>query len=451
MKQNNNTWVSWNENLKHDYSHLFNISTERELVDAVSKSDKVRFFGSKQSSADIAANMPNLIDMTNYDKILSYDEENLEITVQSGIKLSEFLDAVEAKGWCIPCLPDINTVTLGGALATGTHGTSGKLLSEYMVSCRLILANGTVKEINAEDDLINAVRVSIGTLGVMSTLTFKCEPIYTLHVKEGPENDKVWLPKIKERLSKHDFLRVLWLPHTDNGYVIIGDKIDKDKPVNTYMGPSYLKHRRNTSKALYKYSNKYPWTTSIANKLLYFGFFRSKKEHKGSLYQATVTKSRGSTLELAEWTVALDKFPDLFKELKVLINSWSNNSFVHIPMDIRFVQKDNSWLSYAYKQDTVTVGCVCRNAADANEYEAFKTVEQLFLKYGGRPHWGKRFAAKDTVLNNLYPKWEDFKQVRKQLDPTNKFLNPYLLDVFNEKKQVLKKVYSKKQDVNEVA
>ena len=49
---------------------------------------------------------------------------------------------------------------------------------------------------------MQAVRVSLGALGVMSTVTFSCEPIYTLHVKEGPENDSEWLPKIKERFAK---------------------------------------------------------------------------------------------------------------------------------------------------------------------------------------------------------------------------------------------------------
>ena len=154
---------------------------------------------------------------------------NRTITVQSGIILGDLIEAIEAKGWCIPCLPDINTITIGGALATGTHGTSGKLLSEYMTKCNLILADGSVKEITDEDDIIDAVRVSLGVLGVMSTITFKCEPIYTLHIKEGPEADTEWLPKIKERLKKHDFLRILWLPHTDKGYVITGDKIDANK------------------------------------------------------------------------------------------------------------------------------------------------------------------------------------------------------------------------------
>ena len=434
MKQNNNgTWVSWNENVTYDYKSLFKITTEAELQDVIKNSEKIRVFGTKQSSADIAAGLETLLDITTYNKILSYNDAAHKVTVQSGVILGDLLEAIEAKGWCIPCLPDINTITIGGALATGTHGTSGKLLCEYITSCRIVLADGSIKEVTNKDDLINAVRVSLGVLGVMSEITFQCEPIYTLHLKEGPEDDKEWLPKIEERLQKHDFLRVLWLPHTDKGYVITGDKIDPNTVINEDLGPKYLKHRRAASKIVYKYTHVFPWITAIANKLLYKGFFSTRKEHKGSLYQATVTKSRGSTLELAEWTIGLDLFPKVFEELKTEINKWSNKSFIHIPMDIRFVYKDTSWLSYAYGKDTVTMGCVSRNAATADTYEAFKSIEKVFLKYGGKPHWGKRFMAKDAEISKIYDKWEDFKLLRRKLDPTNKFLNPYLTELFNEK------------------
>jgi L-gulonolactone oxidase len=434
MKQENNgVWTSWNENLTYKYKSLYRITTEKELQEVVAKKDKIRFFGTKQSSADIAAGIDTLIDITSYNKILSYNETERTVTVQSGVILGDLLEAIEAKGWCIPCLPDINTITIGGALATGTHGTSGHLLCEYMTSCTLVLANGSLKTVPKSDTLMQAVRVSLGALGVISTVTFSCEPIYTLHVKEGPENDSEWLPKIKERLQKHDFLRILWLPHTDKGYVITGDKIAPETKITENLGPKYLKHRRKASKILYKYSHVFPWITAIANRLLYKGFFSANKEYKGSLYQATVTKSRGATLELAEWTIGLDRFPLVFDELKTEINKWSNKSFIHIPMDIRFIYKDNSWLSYAYQEDTVTMGCVSRNAATADTYEAFKTIETIFLKYGGKPHWGKRFTAKDAALSKIYSKWEDFKQLRHRMDPTNKFLNPYLSKLFNEK------------------
>jgi hypothetical protein len=317
------------------------------------------------------------------------------VTVQAGIKLVDLIEAIEAKGWCIPCLPDINTVTLGGALATGTHGTSGSILSQYVHSCSLVLADGSIKEVEPEDELLDALRVSIGVLGVFSTISLQCVPSYTLHVKEGPQKDHEWLADLPSKIKKFSFLRVLWLPHTGHGYVITGDKIQADEQIVEKKGPSYLKHRRTASRFFYQWTTKLPWLTSWANKALYFAFFRSKKESKGTLYGATVTKSRGATLELAEWTVALDQFPKLFKELKSELNSWSNKAFVHIPMDIRFIQEDKSWLSYAYQQDTVTVGCVTRNAESADEYEAFNTVENKILKDGGRPDWGKRFKAKD--------------------------------------------------------
>ena len=187
------------------------------------------------------------------------------------------------------------------------------------------------------------------------------------------------------------FLRILWLPHTDKGYVITGDKIDPNTEIKEDLGPKYLKHRRTASKILYKYTHVFPWITAIANKLLYRGFFSSTKEHKGSLYQATVTKSRGSTLELAEWTIGLDDFPTVFEELKTEINKWSNKSFIHIPMDVRFVYKDKSWLSYAYEKDTVTMGCVSRNAATADTYEAFKSIEKIFSKTRRKTSLGKTF------------------------------------------------------------
>jgi L-gulonolactone oxidase len=429
-------WVSWNENIKHRYKTIHAIDNEDQFAQIIKTAENVRYFGNKQSSSDICAGTETLINIENYDQLLDTNTELRKVTVQAGMKLKDLLEFVESQNWCIPCLPDINTVTIGGALATGTHGTSGSILASYVVECRFISADGSIKTITAEDELMDAVRVSMGVLGAFSTVTFQCEESYTLHLTEGPEKDKDWMSQLQNYIDTYAFLRILWLPHTDVGYVIKGNKVQADKVVEENLGPKYLKHRRKASKLLYKYSHVVPWSTYFANKLLYRGFFSSKKEHKGSLYQATVTKSRGSTLELAEWTIALDVFPQVFEELKTVINSFKNNSFIHIPMDIRFVDEDQSWLSYAYKQKTVTMGCVSRNSATADSYEAFKTIERIFLKYGGRPHWGKRFAAKEADFSKVYPKWEAFKTLRKQMDPTNKLLNPYLASLFAEKTKV---------------
>lgn len=425
-------WVSWNANVRHDYSTLHEVKTEDEIIKAVISSDKVRVFGSKQSSADISAGTDTLISIADYNKLISINTDAKQITVQSGMILSDFLEIARDQGWCIPCLPDINTITLSGAISTGTHGTGkeGKTLSEYMIACKIVLASGEVKEVTATHPLMDPLRVSMGSLGVLSEITMQCEKDYTLHLKEGPMKDDEWTADLSQLLEKNDFLRILFLPHANSSYVIQGNKIPSDQKVNSTVARPFLSKRRAYSKALYSYTHRFPRFTVFANKILYKLFFRDKKEHKGNLYDATVTKSRGSTLELAEWTVPLSRFQELFAELRQMLNDPSTKTFIHIPMDVRFIKADNSWLSNAYDEDIVTVGCVCRNTAEADSYYAFKTVEALFLKYGGRPHWAKRFSAKAEQLSKLYPKWNDFMEIRKALDPNGKFLNPYLSEVF---------------------
>ena len=428
-------WVSWNNNIQHSYQQLHTIKNEQELINVLQNAPKqVRVFGSKQSSADIAAGTSTLIDNTNYNRILSYNIDKRQVTVQSGITLKALLQAIQAKGWAIPCLPDIDTVTLGGALATGTHGTGrdGHLLASYMVHCRLVLADGSVLEIAEGEKLMDAVRVSLGVLGVFSEITLACQPIYRLHLQEQPMRDKQWFSNFEHLLQAHEFTRILWMPHTHHGYVIPGDKIPFEQKIEEKQGPSYLKHRRKVSKWLYQYTSHFPKFTPFANRIIQGLFFSHKQSKTGTLYDATVTKSRSGTLELAEWTIALSRFPAVFRELKAAVEDWSNPAFIHIPMDIRFVKEDQSWLSYAYGEDCVTIGCVTRDADKADSYAAFTIIEEIFLKYGGRPHWGKRFQAKDQELSQLYPKWEAFKALRARLDPDGKFLNPYLKELFND-------------------
>ena len=55
-----------------------------------------------------------------------------------------------------------------------------------------------------------------------------------------------------------------------------------------------------------------------------------------------------------------------------------------------------------------------------------KALERIAGKYGGRPHWGKMNWAKASDLRPQYPKFDDFKAMRKDLDPNGIFVNNYL-------------------------
>ncbi len=53
----------------------------------------------------------------------------------------------------------------------------------------------------------------------------------------------------------------------------------------------------------------------------------------------------------------------------------------------------------------------------------FRACEAVFLRHGGRPHWGKVHYLDGDALAGRYPRWHDWWRVRDAHDPTGLFLN----------------------------
>jgi L-gulonolactone oxidase len=422
-------WISWNSNISHPYRRLGEIRQEEELTAFLGSSDSFRAFGTSQSSADICAGTEDLADMSSYARIVSIDRRRMQIRAQSGILLRDLILAGEKEGWSLPCLPDNDAITLGGAISTGTHGTTGGAhpLGEYMVSCSLADAEGNLREVGSDDPLMPALRCSLGLLGVLSEITMQFEPLRRLHISEEAVKDEVWMREWPGWLEENYFLRMLYIPHSGHAWVIRGNPVEDGAQPPQIDPPSFVRHRREWSRRLYGIGH--PAATRMSNRILRRLFFSHRSSSTGSLYQATVTKKRSSTLELAEWTIGQDRFNEVFSRFAGDLKA-DRKAYAHIPMDIRFLKSDGSWLSNAYHRDIVTVGCVTRDPRRADEYRAFDIIERAFLSAGGRPHWAKRFAAGRDEISGLYEKFDDFIELRRKMDPRGKFLNAYLRELF---------------------
>jgi hypothetical protein len=101
---------------------------------------------------------------------------------------------------------------------------------------------------------------------------------------------------------------------------------------------------------------------------------------------------------------------------------------VFFPIEVRYVKGDDIWLSPFYQRDTCSIAVHRHFEEDYSPY--FKTIEPIFQKYNGRPHWGKLNTLSRDDFRRLYPKWDDFSKVRRELDPEGRFLNPYLRKLF---------------------
>ena len=85
-------------------------------------------------------------------------------------------------GWALPAIPWYIDQTIGGAVATATHGSSFTYgsLSNQLVALELMTADGALLPLSLADPdgghLFRAARASVGRLGVLYSLTFAIVP-----------------------------------------------------------------------------------------------------------------------------------------------------------------------------------------------------------------------------------------------------------------------------------
>jgi hypothetical protein len=96
--------------------------------------------------------------------------------------------------------------------------------------------------------------------------------------------------------------------------------------------------------------------------------------------------------------------------------------------EIRFTKGDDFWLSECYQRDTIWIGAY--NHEDKQWNDILQTFEEFAKKYNGRPHWGKEFYVRKEYLETKYPKYKEFIEMRRQLDPEGKFLNKLTEELF---------------------
>ena len=53
-------------------------------------------------------------------------------------------------------------------------------------------------------------------------------------------------------------------------------------------------------------------------------------------------------------------------------------------------------------------------------------VQRTLAEFGARPHWGKMHWLGARELSRLYPRFEDFRAVRRAADPDGQLMTPAL-------------------------
>ena len=333
-------------------------------------------------------------------------------------------------GLSLTNLGDIDVQTIAGAISTGTHGTGARFggLATQVRALELVCADGSLITCSADEnpDLFAAARVGLGALGVIATATLQCEPAFALAAAESPAGLDEVLDELDALVIGNDHFEFYWFPHTRrvltkrNNRVLAGTPLQPLGRVRGWVDDEFL------SNAVFDRLNRVtsrrpgliPRTNAIASRML------SARGFVDRSYRVFASPRTVRFREM-EYAVPRAAVPEVLAGIEAYLAR--SGEQIGFPVEVRFAAADDIWLSTAYERDTgyLAVHQYHRRAHDAY----FRAVEDIAMRVGGRPHWGKLHYRNAASLREVYPRFDDFCAVRDKLDPNRVFGNDYLAAV----------------------
>jgi FAD-linked oxidoreductase len=404
--------------------------TDEALVAAVRSSDApLRVLGAGHSFTPLAASEHHSLQLDRLAGLVAIDRERQQATIRAGTRLRDLGPLLAAEGLALENQGDIDVQSLGGVLATATHGTGVGLgcIASRALAIQLITASGdtTTLDRQRDGDRFRGAVVAMGTLGVVSQVTMQLRPLYRLRDTRRTVPLDECLAGIEATAGRHRHFEFLWFPHTDLALTktldVIpasgGDPADHRDRARSWLGQVAL-------------DNAGYWLVCQVGRLLpgrapALNRFCARTSTEGSWRgpaHRIFPSPRLVRFKEMEYAVAAARGPDCLRELRAFIHQ--RRLPVLFPFEYRYVAADDLWMSPFFERPSATISVHMYRRQDHRPL--FEGAEAIFRNHGGRPHWGKKHSAGPDYLRRVYPRFDEFLALRQQMDPGGRFLNSHL-------------------------
>ncbi len=386
----------------------------------------IRPVGTGHSFSALVPSDGTLVACDQMSGVLRTDPERLEAEAWAGTRLHQLGPALRAHGQAMPNLPDIDYQTLGGAVATSTHGTGRAFgsLSSYVAGLALVTPAGEVLDCTPESnpEVFHAARCSLGALGVVSRMTLGNQAPFELTETTAFEPLGDLLDDVEARCRRHRHFEFYAVPHTELAISIATDEGRRDPTPEAEFERDPLEAMREA----YRQVGRVPFLGSLLYERVVRGVADAPPTVRSGPSYEVLTHPRIARFREMEYTVPADAGPACLREILAAIRRRAIP--VVFPIEVRYVRSDDVWLSMFHGRDGCSISL--HQFADEDHRAYFDVVEEICRRYEGRPHWGKLHGLVAEDLRGIYPRWKDFLEVREHLDPTGRMLNPHLREVF---------------------
>ena len=412
-------WQNWSGNQSANPANLVFATSESQLRQTLrDSSGTIRPFGGSHSFSAVVPSDDTLVSLEALAGLRGQDSDIF--TYGGGTRLAMASAQANNLGYSFSNEPDINLQSLAGAIATSTHGTGSNLqsLSGQVESLRLILPDGEALSLTREDgDTFLAACCSIGALGVVSEIGFRLEPAYRL-------KERTWTLPLQEAMDfvereKDNFRHIEFFAFPLGEQAIVKTMEITDDPTDS----SEREDSNDLLELVCKVAMRAGWLTPNLQKLV--TLFVEDSTYTGPAHKVFANRRTVRFNEM-EYTVPAEDGIACLQEVCETIRKQDINVF--FPIEFRYVAADDRLLSMYHDRPGASLSI---HQYFAQDYQPlFTAVEPILRRYAGRPHCGKLHTLGQRQLRELYPAFDRFQAVRRELDPQGRMLNQHLQTLF---------------------
>lgn len=428
-------WRNWSRLTTTTPSEVLTPTSTDDVVAAVHRARElgttVKMPGTGHSFTGIAAPEGIMLSPGGLSGFVAVDKDANTATAKAGSPLHVLNSTLESHGLSLHNMGDIAEQTIAGATSTGTHGTGGLVasLSAQIDALELVTGTGEVVRASAEEnpDVFAVARLGLGALGVLTEITFRVEPLFTLEAHEFPMLWDEAIATFDQIAAENHHAEMFWFPHTDRVLAKQNNRtLDEPEPLGR------LRHWIDDdllSNKLFGVVNRVgnlrpsliPRMSNIAGQAL------SERTYSDAPHRV-FTSSRSVVFREMEYAVPRETGLEALQEVRRWIDASGIN--ISFPIEVRTTPADDIALSTSSGRDSMYLAFHMNAQTDHVAY--FTGVEDILRGYDGRPHWGKLNTRTAADLAPSYPRWDEFQAIRDRFDPDRVFSNTYLRRVLGD-------------------
>jgi FAD/FMN-containing dehydrogenase len=376
------------------------------------------------------------IDMRQMNKMISLDEKNKKITVQAGIRWRDIQDAIDPHDLSIKIMQTYSNFTVGGSLSVNVHGRyigQGPLIRS-VDSIKVVLADGTLVEASPSknSEVFYGAIGGYGGLGVIVEATLQLA-----------DNGKV--ERVAKVIPMKDYRKYFFSEIRDNDKAVFhnGDiyppEYEKVNSVTWYKTdkPLTIQDRLIPRNQKYKFQ---PWAISTLTSMPMGSKLRSSvlepymyktemvtwRNHEASYDVAELEPSsrKNTTYVLQEYFIPVEKFEEFIPKMRDVFNKYNADIF---NVSIRHALPDPGSLLAWARNEVFAFVVYYRQGTSPDDKQVVgnwtrEMISQI-ISVGGAYYLPYQIHATDDQFHRAYPRYQDYFNLKKKLDPDYKFRN----------------------------